>query len=177
MRAASPTLNGSARGCVVLLSLVLGASLAVRAYAYARPVDPGGMTLRDGALPPIDLGAGTVLPRASAGRHHVVAGACPRAALVTFVSVGPYGPDPARQDAPHPADRIAYIYHGWNLGGRFGTIGLNAIYFASKAQARFSTGRNPTTDDLAVKIVVPAGCDASPEDVLATFRKQVTAAD
>lgn len=177
MRAASPPLIASAQGCLVLLSILLSASLAIRTYAYARPADPGELTSPGAALPPIDLGADVSLSRARAGRHHVVAGSCPSPALVTFVWVGPYGPDPSLEDAPHPDDRVFYIYRGWNLGRRFATIGLNAIYFVGKAYARLSTGRNPLAHDLAVKIVVPAGCDASPDDVLAIFRRQATAAD
>ncbi|WP_342107804.1 hypothetical protein [Methylobacterium sp. SI9] len=177
MRAASPTLNVSAWNCLVLLGLLLGASLAIRAYAYARPADPSAMTAPETALPPIDLGAGVSLPRARVGRYRVAAGSCSGAAHVTFVSVGPYGPDPSLEDAPHPGDRVSYTYRGWNLGRRYATIGLNAIYFASKAYARLSTGRNPTVHDLAVKIAIPAGCDASPDAVLATFRTQVGSAD
>lgn len=174
MRAASPTVTAPARGCLVLLSLLLGASLALRAYAYARPASASAMALPDGAPPPVNLGAGTYLPRPSAGRHRVVVGSCARAALVTFVWVGPYGPDPSLEDRPDPEDRVFYLYHGWNLGHRFATVGLNAIYFGSKAYARLSTGRNPVTHERAVRIVVPAGCDAAPDDVLAIFRKQVT---
>jgi len=177
MRAESPNLIASARGCLVLLSLLLGASLAIRAYAHAQSADSGGIAAPGASFPPIDLGAGAALPRASAGRHRVVAGSCARPALVTFVWAGPYGSDPSLVDAPDPDDRVSYIYRGWNLGHRFATVGLNAIYFIRLAQARLSTGRSPAADDIAVKIVVPAGCDAAPDDVLAAFRKQVSSAD
>ncbi|MCJ2064562.1 hypothetical protein MKK63_17835 [Methylobacterium sp. J-088] len=177
MRAESPSLIPSARGCLVLLSLLLGASLAVRAYAHAQAADSGGIAAPGASVPSVDLGAGASLPRASAGRHHVVAGSCARAALVTFVWVGPYGSDPSLVDTPDPEDRVSYIYRGWNLGHRFATVSLNAIYFIRLAQARLSTGRNPAADDIAVKIVVPAGCDATPDTVLVAFRKQVSSTD
>ncbi|MCJ2021745.1 hypothetical protein MKK84_30765 [Methylobacterium sp. E-065] len=177
MRAETPSLTAPARGCLVLLSLLLGASLAVRAYAHAQAADPSGIAAPGAGFPPIDLGAGTSLPRASAGRHRVAAGSCARAALVTFVWVGPYGSDPSLVDTPDPEDQVSYIYRGWNLGHRSATVSLNAIYFMRLAQARLSTGRSPAADDIAVKIVVPAGCDATPDDVLAAFRKQVSLTD
>ena len=176
MRAEPPILTAPARGCLILLSLLLAASLAIRIHAYAGPSEPAGAPARAVVLPPIDLGAGVSLPRALAGQYRVPAGACPSPALVTFVWAGPYGSDPSLVDAPHPGDRIAYVWRGWNLRHRFATIGLNGIYFARLAQARLTTGRNPAADDIAVKIVVPAGCDAAPEDVLAAFRRQVAPA-
>ncbi|MCJ2072333.1 hypothetical protein MKK75_26675 [Methylobacterium sp. J-030] len=109
-------------------------------------------------------------------RYRVPVDACPSPALVSFVRAGPYGSDPALVDAPHPDDRIAYVWRGWHLGHRFATVGLNVIYFARLAEARLTTGRNPAADDVAVRIVVPAGCDAAPDDVLVAFRRQVASA-
>ncbi|MCJ2087675.1 hypothetical protein MKK88_17040 [Methylobacterium sp. E-005] len=176
MRAEPPILTAPAWGCLILLSLLLGASLAIRLQAYAGPSEAGGMPAREVALPPIDLGAGVMLPRALAGRYRAPLGTCSSPALVTFVDAGPYGSDPSLMDAPHPGDRITYIWRGWNLGRRFATVGLNVIYFTQRAWARLTTGRNPTSDDVAVKIVVPAGCDVSPDVVLAAFRKQMAPA-
>lgn len=171
MSAEPPILIAPARGCLILLSLLLASSLAIRLHAYAGPSEPGGVPARAVALPPIDLGGGASLPRALAGRYRVPVGACPSPALVTFVWAGPYGSDPSLADAARPGDRIAYVWRGWNLGHRFATIGLNGIYFARLAKARLTTGRNPAADDVAVRIVVPAACDAAPDDVLAVFRR------
>ena len=96
---------------------------------------------------------------------------------MSLVWVGPYGSDPELADAPEPGDRIVYLYRGWNLGGRFASVSLNAIYFTRLAYARLTTGRNPAAEALAVRIRVPADCDASPEDVLAAFRTYAGASD
>lgn len=177
MRAALPDLNTPARGCLILLSLLLGTALAVRIYAYAVPSDMGEAAIFETTDPPVDLGAGVLLPRTLAGRYNVPVGSCPASARVTFVWAGPYGSDPALADTLQPGDRTFYIYRGWNLGHRFATVGLNAIYFTRRAYARLSTGRNPAADTVAVKIIVPGGCDASPDDVLAALRRQVAPAN
>lgn len=177
MRAERPVLTAPARGCVILLSLLLGAALTLRVYAYARPTDPHGASALEMTDPPIDLGAGILLPRALAGRYTVPVSSCPAPALVTFVWAGPYGSDPGLADARQPDDRVFYVYRGWNLGHRFATVGLNAIYFTRMAYARLSTGRNPAADAVAAKITVPAGCDASPDDVLAVLRRHVEPAN
>lgn len=177
MRGRPTILTAPARNGVALLCLLLGASITLRVYAYAPPVAADRLAAVAAGPPPIDLGAGALLPRASAGRHDVPVDVCTRPAVVTFIWVGPYGADPSLADAPDPEDRIAYVYRGWNLGHRFATIGLNAIYFARLAYARLTTGRNPSFDEVAVRIVVPAQCDAAPEDVLAAFRRQLGASD
>lgn len=174
MRARPTLLITPAGSCLVLLCILLGISVTFRVYAYSHPFAADGPTAVAVSRPPIDLGAGVLLPRASAGRYLVPDGGCARPALVTFTWVGPYGSDPSLADTVHPADRAVYFYRGWNLGHRFATVGLNAIYFARLAYARFTTGRNPSFDEVAVKIVMPAGCDAAPDDVLATFRRQAS---
>ncbi|MCJ2135905.1 hypothetical protein MKK69_17910 [Methylobacterium sp. J-026] len=163
--------------CLTLLCVLLGASIAVRAYAYGHAPETGGPLAPAATRPPVDLGAGALVPHAVAGRHPVPVGTCPRPAVVTLVWVGPYGSDPELGDAPEPGDRIFYVYRGWNLGRRFATVGLNAIYFTRRAYARLTTGRNPAAEALALRIRVPADCAASPEDVLAAFRTYAGASD
>lgn len=187
MRAAPPRLErpprrsaarnaGSGRTCLALLCL-LAVSITIRLSAYAHSSETAERAGLEAASPSIDLGAGIRLPRAAAGRYSVPVGLCRRPAVVTFVWAGPYGSDPSLADAVQPDDRIAYLYRGWNLGDRFATIGLNAVHFARRAYARLTTGTNPPADAMAVKVIVPAGCDATPEDVLAAFRTQVGSAD
>ncbi|MCJ2074048.1 hypothetical protein MKK75_35550 [Methylobacterium sp. J-030] len=140
----------------------------MRVYVYRHASDAVGW---QASGRPADLGDGYLLPRADARHLTIPIAPCPAWASVDFVPVSPYGHDPSLAGTPGSDDHVAYVYHGWNLGSRFITISLNGIYFARLAYARLSMQKNPAADDLAVKIIVPAGCDASPEDVMAVLRR------
>ncbi|WP_143012374.1 hypothetical protein [Methylobacterium phyllostachyos] len=96
---------------------------------------------------------------------------------MSFVETGPYRSNPALSAASQPENRVFYVYRGWNLGYRFATVGLNAIHFTRRAYARLTTGRDPAGNEMAVEITVPAGCEASADDVLAAFRRQIEPSD
>ena len=49
------------------------------------------------------------------------------------------------------------------------------VYVARLASGLLSMSRHIGATDLAVKIIVPAGCDATPDKVLVALRRQVQA--
>lgn len=170
MPAQPANLTPWAHGGLALMCLLLVASVTGRVYAYRHLSEGDGLEAWDVSGAPVDLGGGVLLPR-SAARHHVVTLAfCPAPASVDFVAASPYGSDPSLVGAPHPDDHVFYVYRGWNLGSRAAAIGLNALYFARRAYARLAMQKVSATDDLAVKIIVPAGCDVGPDTVMSVLR-------
>ncbi len=161
-----------ARSGLILLCILLSASVAMRIYAY-RQQSESGTVVRNDTDVPADLGDGVLLPRSAAQHRTVQVATCSTPASIYFVMVSPYGADPSLVGAPRPDDRVFYVYRGWNLGRRYATISMNAIYFARRAYYRLTTQNALTTDELAVKIIVPAGCDTSSEDVLTALRLEV----
>lgn len=177
MPAQPASLTNWARGGLVLLCLLLVASATMRIYVYQHPFEASVTEAKTAIGTPVDLGDGILLPRADAVHHTVQLRACAAPASIDFVEAHPYGSDPSLVGAPRPGDRVFYVYHGWNLGSRFATTGLNVIYFARRAYARLALQKNPAADNLAIKIIVPAGCDASSDDVLTALRREARPTD
>lgn len=170
---AQPTnLTPWARSGLIVLCLLLAASVTVRSYAYQQRSEGG--TVGWGAFgAPVDLGEGILLPRAAARPLTLRVEPCTSPVSVNFFRTGPYEPDPSLVGTPRPNDRVFYVYRGLNLGNRFATVSLNAIYYARHAYARLTMRQKPAWDDIAVKIIVPASCEASPNDVIAALQQDV----
>ena len=169
MSARPATLTPWARGGLAALCVLLAASVLARTHVY-RQGSEGGAVARDASGGPVDLGRGVLLPRSAARPFTAQVEPCWAPVSVDFVRVRPYDPDPSRVGRPRPVGRVFHVYHGWELGRRFVTIRLNAIYVARTAYARLTLRAIPATDELALRIVVPPGCDASPEQVMSVLR-------
>lgn len=176
MPAQPANLTPWARSGLALLCLLLAVSVGVRIYAYQQQSE-SGKAVGEAAGAPVDLGAGILLPRSVAQHRSVQVNSCRAPASIDFVQASPYGSDPSLVGAPRPNDHVFYVYRGWNLGSRFATASLNAIYFTRRAYARLAMRKNPATDDMAVKVIVPADCDASPNDVLTALRRETRSSD
>ncbi|MDP4005184.1 hypothetical protein [Methylobacterium sp. NEAU K] len=170
MRSRHAALTSRARTGVIVLCLLLAASVSGRIYIYRQQPEAGEAAAGDAAGGPIDLGGGILLPRSAAQHRTVPVGSCVAPASIHFVAASPYGSDPSLVGAPGSDDRVFYVYRGWSLGSRLATISLNAIYFSRRAYARLRMQETPATDDLAVKIIVPTGCEASAEEVMSNLR-------
>jgi len=158
------------RGGLGLLCALVVASLVVRVEVSRRQPPPGHRDGREASDGPVDLGMGGLWPRAAAGPLTMRVAECAAPIAVDFVQASPYQPDPSLVGRPGPTDRVAYVYRGRLLDSRFITIRLNAIYLARLASARLTGERMPAIDELAVKVIVPAGCPVSPEAVMAALR-------
>ena len=169
MSARPATLTPWARGGLAALCVLLAASVLVRTYAY-RQGSEDGAAARDAPGGGVDLGRGVLLPRDAAKPLAISVASCSVPVSVSFVRARPEAPDPSLVGRPEPAGRIVYVYRGWDLGSRFVTLSLNAIYVARAVYARMTMGALPATDDLALRIVVPPGCEASPEQVMSVLR-------
>ena len=170
MRDQSPSLMPWARSSIAILCLLLAASVLNRIHAYRIQPEGGGVVAWETPSGFIDLGEGILLPR-DVARHMILPiEACSSSVSVIFVQVSPYEPDPSFFGRPRPGDRVFYVYRGWHLGNRFINISLNAIYFARRAYARWKMQKIPATEDFALKFIVPASCNASPEEVTAVLR-------
>ncbi len=162
-----------ARGGLCVLCLLLIASLAVRVHAHRQSPGIGRIAARDLSGGLIDLGEDAWLPRSDAGRRAVPLGNCARPASVELVRVGFYASDPSNAGTRSSGGRVVFVYQGRSLAGRLVTVRLNAIYFARRASVRLGLSPNNAADDWAAKVVLPAGCDASPEDAAAALRVAV----
>lgn len=173
MPAPQASLTGWSRGGLALLCLLLGLSLATRLYGYFFQSQDNETVIWDEAGGPINLGRGVSLPRAAAVDRMVRVDGCATPSSIYFFKAGPYGVDASTVGSPEPVDRVVYIYDGWTIEGGVGTLGINAIYFARKVYARVMLNRKLAADDIAIKIVVPAGCNASTADVMTAFRRDL----
>ena len=153
-----------------LLCLLVAGSVSVRIYTYWRLSEGNATVAWEASGASVDLGDGVLLPRSAAQHRTLQHDSCPTPVSVDFVTAGPYGPDPSLVGAPQPNDHVVYVYRGWNLGSRAASVSLNAIHFARRAYARLAMQKNPAADDWAVKLIVPAGCDASPENLMSVLR-------
>ncbi len=112
---------------------------------------------------------GGLWPRAAAGPSRCASRSAPRRSR--SISSRPVPTSRIRPSSAVPGrDRVAYVYRGRVLDSRFITLRLNAIYLARLASARLTGDRMPAIDELAVKVIVPAGCPVSPEAVMAVLR-------
>ena len=159
------------RVALALLCLILAAAVSTRFYSYGI----GGAGVADQTSDAVDLGAGVSLPRATSVSRRVQIGSCSTPATIHFVSPSWVGVDPSTVTSPDLDDRIFYAYRGTTLGGRFAWVELIMVYVARLASGLLSMSRHIGATDLAVKIIVPAGCDATPDKVLVALRRQVQA--
>lgn len=155
---------------LVVLSLSLALSVSVRIHAYTRAeADPAAFTETE----PVDLGDGAFLPREDAVHRTVAPTGCSAPATVDFVDPFPHGVDTSLAAPRDAGDRVYYVYRGRTLHGRFAAVELGVLHFIRLAGAviRFNGLRG--REDRAVKLVVPAGCDASPETLMDQLRRDV----
>ena len=157
------------RSGLAALCILLAVSVSVRSYAYWQRLADGAPAW-EASGQPVDLGGGATLPRAAAAPFTIRVAPCASPVAVDFLRASPYEPDPSLVGRPQPGDRVFYVYRGRDLGTRFVTIRLNAIYLARLAYARLTGQDVPAADDLALKIIVPAGCEASADHVTAVLR-------
>jgi hypothetical protein len=154
------------RAGLAALCLLLAFSVSVRVQAHGNPVPPEPA---DAAM--VDLGEGVVLPRVGAVRRMVWTGSCPLPVTADFVEPSPHGTDTSLAAPRDPNDRVAYIYRGWTLEGPRAAMQLSVLYVLRRAGAVLGLNGVATRHELAVKLVVPAGCDASPEEAMAVLRR------
>lgn len=169
----SAYLKAPVRLAVALLCVGLAGSFLMRGYVYSERRQTHSVEAKSSVVDRVNLGQGVTLPLVDAVRRTVGVQFCSMPAAIDFISASPYGSDPSLTGAPGPGDRVAYFYHGWNLGSRVSAVGLNAIYFARRAYAVMRMADDFATDDLAVKVIVPASCYASPEDVMTALRREL----
>lgn len=170
MRAESPELMSWARSSIAILCLLLAASVLGRIHTYRMQPEGGGVVAWEAPSDFVDLGEGILLPRDVAQPMMLPIETCSSSVSVLFVKVSPYEPDPSLLGRPRPGDRVFYVYRGWHLGNRFINISFNTMYFARRAYARWKMQKIPTTEDIALKFIVPSSCKASPEAVMAVLR-------
>ncbi len=169
MPARAAPLTPWARGGLALLCALVVASLVVRVEVSRRQPPPAIRTAgRPPTAPSISAweGCGPAPPPAPHDARRGVRRA-DRGRFRPGQSL-PAGSVPRRPS--RATDRVAYVYRGRVLDSRFITIRLNAIYLARLASARLTGDRMPAIDELAVKVIVPAGCPVSPEAVMAVLR-------
>lgn len=166
-------LTGWTRGGLALLCLLLGLSLTTRVYRSFSLPDAHEAAAEDETGGPVNLGRGVVLPRAAAVDRIVPVDGCLVPPSLYFFRAGPYGMEASLVGSHAPQDRIAYVYDGWTLGDGAATVGINAIYFARRVYARVTLHKKLAADDLAMKIVIPARCNASVDDVMTALRRDV----
>ena len=119
----------------------------------------------------VDLGEGVFLPRAEVGGRTVSVPSCNDPTTVYLVSPSPHGVGASLDAPPNPDDRILYAYRGRTSGGRFGSTEVSVAHFARRALGVLRLPGGAEVEDLAVKMIVPAGCDASPEGIMAALRQ------
>ena len=151
------------RAALAILCLILAFSVSMRIYTHTE-----ASRVTDQASDAIDLGAGIFLPRAKAVGRKVQVGSCNTPATIYFVPPSLYGVGPSL-NAPNPKDRVFYAYRGYMLGGQFASMELSMVYVARLASSLMRTSEQSGFDDLAAKIIVAAGCDATPVDVISAF--------
>ncbi|SFL26123.1 hypothetical protein [Methylobacterium pseudosasicola] len=166
MPARATRLINADRAGLAALCLLLAFSVSVRVQTYGNPAPPEPA---DAAM--VDLGEGVVLPRAEAVRRMVWTAACPLPVTADFVEPSPHGADTSLAAPRDPSDRVAYVYRGWTLEGPRAAMQLSVLYVQRRAGAVLGLNGVATRHELAVKLVVPAGCGASPEEAMAALRR------
>lgn len=162
-----------ARVGLAVLCLLLAASVAMRLYAREHLSRADDNEAREASGGTVDIGVGVSLPRAATQNRAIMLDSCPIPVSIYFIVANPYQSDPSHVGTVRPKDHVSYVYRGWKLENRFATVSFNAIYFARRAYARLTMQKEPAFDDLAVKIVVPAECNTSSDDVMAALRRNV----
>ena len=165
LRRATPLRAWDHAGLTVLCVL-LALSVSMRVHAYGRGAEP-----EIGEAASVDLGDGVILARAEAVRRLVWIAACPLPVTADFVEPSPHGSDTSLASPRNPDDRVVYVYRGWTLEGPRAAMALSVLHILRRAGAVLRMSGTATRNALAVKLVVPAGCAASPDTVMATLRR------
>jgi hypothetical protein len=160
------------RAALLALCLLLAAALAMRLFDHE---DVARGTEKTGEGEAVDLGAGVSLPRGAAGHRRVLLSACQPPVMIDFVDPSSHGRDASTTVLPNPGDQVFYAYRGWTLGGRLATAEMAMMHFAWRAGAILRMDGAGGRNALAIKVTVPDGCTARPEDALATMRRDVLA--
>ena len=167
--------DGSLRGradrlAVVALGLLLGLSVATRLIPLADTTpapDPVGEA--------VDLGEGVRLPRDAAGPRAVLVGACWTPIPVEFVEPLPHGTDTSPTNPTNADNRVFHAYRGWMLGGRFSLAKLAVLHLAWRGASILQLNGTGAQDTLAIRLTIPAGCGAEPEQAMTALRREVKA--
>lgn len=165
----SARLRTADRTALTVLCLLLVISVTARIYAYKAAPGSELAALSDA----VDLGDGLYLSRRDAVRHSVQIASCAAPVTVDFVEPSPHGSDTSLALPPDPNDRVFYVYRGHTLDGPRAAMKLNALYFLRRAGAVLRISGSGARDQLAVKVIVPAGCGATAEDAMAALRQDV----
>lgn len=170
MSSRSKSLRSADRIGLAALCLLLALSVSVRLHTYA-----AGGTASGGVGGAIDLGDGVSLPRDRAARRLVWTGTCAAPVTVDFVEPSPHGNDTSLAVTADPRDQVFYVYAGWTFGDRHAAMKLSMLYVLRQAIAIVRIDAPGTRGERAVKLVVPAGCQATPDDVMDALRRDVRA--
>ncbi|MET3415218.1 hypothetical protein ABIC30_006420 [Methylobacterium sp. 1030] len=87
----------------------------------------------------------------------------------------PHGADTSLAGPKNAGDQVFYAYHGWVFGGRFAVTELIIRHLVWRGVSILRLNGVGGGDTLAVKLVVPAGCRADPEEALTTLRRAIQA--
>lgn len=155
------------RAALAVLCLILATSVSMRVYTHRQASGAADQT-----SDAVDLGAGVFLPRVKAVAQRIRVKSCNTPATIYFVPPSLYGVGPSLNAAPNSSDQIFYAYRGNMLGGRFASMELSMVYVARLASNLMRTSGQSGVDDLAVKIIVATGCDATLDDVRSALEGQ-----
>lgn len=153
---------------LTVLSLLLLLSVAARIHAYRN--DDAGSAVEAQS---VDLGEGLHLSRARAVRRVLWIDRCAQPATADFVEASPHGRDASLAVPDNPGDRVAYVYRGQVLDGPRAAMMLSLFHFLGRAEALFDLNAPVARDELAVKLIVPASCDAPLGEVADALRQDV----
>lgn len=160
------------RACLGALCLLLALAVSIRVYA-SRDGTVGSEPIGEAAA--INLGEGVVVTRADAVRQEIRTSTCLRPVVADFVDPSPHGTDVSLVAPPNPNDRVVYVYRGWTLEGARAAMKLSVLHYMHRAAAVLHLSPASVRSELAVKLVVPAGCDASPDAVMTALRQGMPA--
>ncbi len=164
MSSGTPSLKRADRFALVAICTLLVLSALIRVHsAWVR--DPVV------AVESVSLGEGVSLPRAETGRRAVWIASCGVPVPVDFVDPAPHGADLSLASPPFIGDRVYYAYRGQVLDGQLAAMKLTLLHFARRAGAVLHILRDEGQNERAVKFVVPAGCDATPDEVMDALRR------
>lgn len=166
----SARLRTADRTALAALCLLLAISVSARVYTYRTTAMGPELTVSNDV---VDLGDGVSLLRSDAVHHFVQIGSCAAPVAVDFVEPSPHGSDTSLALPPNPNDRVFYVYRSSILGGPRAAMKLSALYFLRRLGAVLRMSGSEAQDHLALKVIVPAGCGASPEDVMSALRQDV----
>jgi len=148
---------------LAVLCLLLVISVCGRLYAYC---------LLEPALEPTTIVAANAdhfLPRAEGTRRAVPIGACAGPVMIEFVEPISHGRDTLPVAPPDQGDRVFYVYQGWILHDPNVAMKLSALHVLRRAMGLVGLVAAGERDKLAMKVIVPAGCSASPNAVVAAL--------